>query len=213
MERMKAHGSHGRGRSRGMPGRRLRGVRVRSDPAEPSHGGPGLRPGQRASAGRRLRRARVRRAGFGRGRRRMRRGDIRRAVLWALRPARPRLRVDAPARGAQRRRVASEPRLGLPDPADAGGRGTGPLRTARRHRTYELTDADARKRRRTLTTGGPLGRRERGRRTGSSPSARDRTGPAGGEAASRAGHPDQIERSIEVIQRARKELYQILAED
>ena len=68
----------------------------------------------------------------GRGRK-ARRGDIRTAALAAAcRGAAQRLPDHAGGRGAQRRRVAAEPRLGLPRARAARGRGPDPLRGDRR---------------------------------------------------------------------------------
>ena len=90
--------------------------------------------------------------GWGGGRR-MRRGDIRRAILFAARSdAGPRLRGHAPARGEQRRRLAPQPRVGLPHPPDARRRGLRAVRQRDGTRVYELTDG------RTETDGGSASR-------------------------------------------------------
>ena len=91
--------------------------------------GPGVR-GHRARLG-------------GGGRRRMRRGDIRRAdPVGPRRGPGPRLRDHAPARGAQRRHLAAEPRFGLPDAADARGRGARSAPPRRRRHADLRADRD-----------------------------------------------------------------------
>ena len=79
-----------------------------------------------------LRRLPVRWRPRGRGRK-ARRGDIRTAALLLLRRgAAQRLPDHAGGRGAQRGRLAAEPRLGLPGAAAARGRGPDPLAGVRR---------------------------------------------------------------------------------
>ena len=75
------------------------------------------------------------RDGRGRGRGRARRGDVRLALLRLLaeEPAQ-RLSADADDRGAQRRPLAPEPRLGLPHAGSARGRGPDPVGRGRRRR-------------------------------------------------------------------------------
>ncbi len=156
------------------------------------------------------------RGGWGGGRRRMRRGDIRTAVLLALK--------DGPAHGYEVMRRLEERSGGIwrPSPGsvyptlqmleDEG------LVTAEQHegtRTYELTEI-----------GRSAGETSAAERTGRAPwergdesderlrSLREAIGQThmAAKQVAHAGNPEQIDRSIEIIQRARKELYQILAE-
>ncbi|HEX3948185.1 MAG TPA: PadR family transcriptional regulator [Acidimicrobiales bacterium] len=183
--------AHGKGRGRG--GRRMNGPG--------GWGGPG--PGW---------------GGGGGGRRRMRRGDIRKAVLSALQ--------DGPAHGYEVMRRLEERSGGIWRPSPGSVYPTLQMledealvrsSTENGTRTYELTDT---------------GREEAEART-------EERGGRGvpwefdGEGADQArtlkasmgqtflafrqlataGSPEQVERGLEILQRARRELYQILAED
>ncbi len=185
-------GSREHGRSRG----RGRGMRGMEGPGGGWGGGPG--------------------PGWGGGRRRMRRGDIRRAVLSTL--------ADGPAHGYEVMRRLEERSGGIWRPSPGSVYPTlqmledeGLVRSTTQDgtRTYELTDTGR-------------GEAEAATKEG------DREAPwdFGGEGADRtrslkmavvqvqmaarqlsmAGQPEQVERGLEIIQRARKELYQILAE-
>src|SRR5580704_12738082 len=154
--------------------------------------------------------------GWGGGRRRMRRGDIRRAVLSTLR--------DGPAHGYEVMRRLEERSGGIWRPSPGSVYPTlqmledeGLVRSATEDgtRTYELTDTGR-------------GEAEAGPKDG----GREAPWDFGGEGADRAravkmavvqiqmaarqlaiaGQPEQVERGLEVIHRARQELYQILAE-
>ena len=73
---------------------------------------------------------------------RMRRGEIRTALAGhTRRRARPRLRGDAAARGAQRRHLAAEPRLGLPHPAAVEDEGLVSSTERDGKRVFEITEA------------------------------------------------------------------------
>ena len=231
MERMKAHGSHGRGRSRGMPGRGF-GFGFGSGGAEPGgpgfggpefggpgFGGPGFGGrgfGGPGFGGPGFGGPGFGGPGFGRGRRRMRRGDIRRAVLWAL--------SAGPGHGYELMRRLEEHSGGVWRPSPGSVYPTlqmledeGLVRSEQRDgtRTYELTDAGREEAAANAERpDGPAweGENEDGTRLRA---LRHATGQVllAVKQTSRAGTPDQIDRSIEVIQRARKDLYQILAED
>lgn len=154
--------------------------------------------------------------GWGGGRRRMRRGDIRRAVLSALQ--------DGPAHGYEVMRRLEERSGGIWRPSPGSVYPTlqmledeGLVQAEARDgtRVYELTDA--------------------GRTEAEASQQEGQATPwdAAGEGADRArtlkeslgqlflavrqlgaaGSPAQVERAIEILQRAKKELYQLLAED
>ncbi len=188
MHDARMHDAHQHG-----PGPRGRGRRLRGD----MMGGPG--------------------PGWGGGRRRMRRGDIRRAVLLAL--------LDGPANGYEVMRRLEERSGGLwrPSPgpvyptlqmlADEGMVGS---TTGDGSRSFELTDEGRQ--------AAQAGSAERGGRapweTGDESddrlrALREAVGQIhmAAKQVAHAGGADQIDRSIEIVQRARKELYQILAED
>ena len=108
-------------------------------------------------AGRRSGRTRPDRFGGGRGRRR--RGDVRTGAAAAAGRGGPqRLPADADDRGAQRRAVAPEPRLGLPDAGPARGRGPDPGVERDGAKLFEITDAGPRAPRRARGRAGPMGR-------------------------------------------------------
>jgi len=156
-------------------------------------------------------------AGWGGGRRRMRRGDIRSAVLLAL--------GDGPANGYEVMQRLAERSGGIWRPSPGSVYPTlqmledeGLIRsvTIETRRTFELTDE-----------GREAAAATQAERSGRLPWERDgdsddrlrslrlaigQTHMAAKQVA-HAGSPEQIDRSIAVIQRARKELYQILGED
>jgi DNA-binding PadR family transcriptional regulator len=183
---------YGMGRGRGM-GRGMRGMEGPGGWAA----GPGPGPG------------------WGGGRRRMRRGGIRRAVLAALR--------DGPAHGYEVMRSLEERSGGIWRPSPGSVYPTlqmledeGLVRSETREgtRTYELTDA---------------GRAESEPKEGE---GRGAPWDFGGEKAEQAralrsavvqvhmatrqmataGSREQADRGLEILQRARRELYQVLAE-
>ncbi len=178
------HGPMGRGRGRG---------RMRPDML----GGPG--------------------PGWGGSRRRMRRGDTRRAILLAL--------LDGPANGYEVMRRLEERSGGLWRPSPGSvyptlqmledeGLVTSTTRDA--SRSFELTDSG----REAATAGSaePGGRApwDRGDENDDRVRAlREAMGQAfqAAKQVAHTGKPDQLDRGIEIVQRARKELYQILAED
>jgi DNA-binding PadR family transcriptional regulator len=147
----------------------------------------------------------------------MRRGDIRTAVLLSLQ--------DGPAHGYEVIGRLEERSGGMWRPSPGSVYPTLQMledeRLVTSHdvdgtRTYELTDA-----------GRSAGEKSAAERSGRAPWDRGDEGDervrnlrqAIGQTATaakqvaQAGNPDQIDRSVEIIQRARKELYQILAED
>ncbi len=156
--------------------------------------------------------------GWGGGRRRMRRGDIRKAILLALQ--------DGPAHGYEVMRRLEERSGGIWRPSPGSVYPTlqmledaGLVRseTADGTRTYTLTDQGtaeaATQASAARTEGSPwdLGD-EADDRARELRQALSQVHLAAKQVAS-AGKPTQIERGIDVVQRARKELYQILAED
>ena len=106
--------------------------------------------------------------------------------------------------------MAPEPRVGLPAPPDARGRGPGASSDVEGSRTYTLTDAgraEAEKATLPWQAAGETDDEVRTLRLGMGQLMSAAKQLAG------AGEKVQIERGIAVIQKARKELYQILAED
>lgn len=151
--------------------------------------------------------------GWGGGRRRMRRGDIRRAVLSALK--------DGPAHGYEVMRRLEERSGGIWRPSPGSvyptlqmleDEGLVRSQSADGTRTFELTDAGRTEAEATTGDGAPW---DFGGEGG------DRLRTLKGSAvqivmAARqlgaAGSPEQVDRGLEILQRARRELYQILAE-
>jgi DNA-binding PadR family transcriptional regulator len=156
-------------------------------------------------------------AGWGGGRRRMRRGDIRNAILLAL--------GDGPANGYEVMGRLEERSGGIWRPSPGSVYPTlqmledeGLVRstTIEGRRSFELTDA-----------GSAAAAEADAARAGRDPWEHDdgsddrlrtlrrsigQTIMAAKQVAN-AGNAAQVDRSIEIIQRARKELYQLLAED
>jgi DNA-binding PadR family transcriptional regulator len=157
-------------------------------------------------------------AGWGGGRRRMRRGDIRNAILLAL--------GDGPANGYEVMGRLEERSGGIWRPSPGSVYPTlqmledeGLVRstTGEGRRTFELTEA-----------GTAAATEAHAARSGRAPWEQDDDGSddrlrtlrrsmgqtfMAAKQVANAGDPAQVERSIEIIQRARKELYQVLAED
>ena len=156
-------------------------------------------------------------AGWGGGRRRMRRGDIRRAILLAL--------GDGPANGYEVMGRLAERSGGIWRPSPGSVYPTlqmledeGMVRSTATEgsRTFELTEA-----------GNATAEAARAEQPGRAPWEQDEgsderlrslRGAMGqtfmaAKQVAHAGTPEQIDRCIEIVQRARKELYQILAED
>jgi DNA-binding PadR family transcriptional regulator len=177
------HGPHARGRGRGM--------RMRT--AEP--GG----------------------AGWGGRRRRMRRGDIRNAILLAL--------GDGPANGYEVMGRLEQRSGGLWRPSPGSVYPTlqmledeGLVRSSTHEssRTFELTEQGTAAAAAASTEG--AGRAPWEQDDGSDSRLRTLRHSIGqtlmaAKQVAHAGNPEQIDRAIEIVQRARKELYQILAED
>lgn len=153
--------------------------------------------------------------GWGGGRRRMRRGDIRRAVLSAL--------ADGPAHGYEvmRRLEARSGGIWRPSPGSVYPtlqmlEDEGLVRGEHRDgtRVYELTtegtaaaEGDAAQEGRPWERGGEIDERHRALRlaVGQAHMAARQVAVTGG--------PEEIDRAIEIVQRARKELYHLLAGD
>jgi DNA-binding PadR family transcriptional regulator len=150
----------------------------------------------------------------GGGRRRVRRGDVRRAVLAAL--------ADGPANGYEvmGRLEARSGGLWRPSPGsvyptlqmleDEG------LVRGQPHegtRVYELTDAGAEAAEAGTSEPGPAPW-DRGDAEGRPRGLRDAVAQVAVAARQVAGtgSPEQVDRAVEIVQRARKELYQLLAE-
>lgn len=182
-ERMREHG-RGRGRVRGP-------------------GGEGFGPGWGGGPG----------PGWaGGGRRRMRRGDIRRAVLSAL--------GDGPAHGYEVMRRLEERSGGIWRPSPGSvyptlqmleDEGLVRSQSGDGTRTYELTDA-GRSEAETATGGTPWAFAGEGADQARSLKMAVLQVQMAARQLAVAGQPAQVDRGLEVIQRARKELYQILAE-
>jgi hypothetical protein len=145
----------------------------------------------------------------------MRRGDVRRAVLSALR--------EGPAHGYEimRRLESRSGGMWRPSPGSVyptlqmlEDEGMVRSHTADGTRVYELTDAG-----RDDATGGEPGREAPWDRDdgtdGRLRSLRDAMGQTimAARHVARTGSPEQIERGVEIVQRARKDLYQLLAGD
>ena len=114
------------------------------------------------------------------------RGHPHRGAAAARRGAAQRLPDHAGGAGAQRRRLAPEPRLGLPRPAAARGRGPDPLRGARRAQGLPAHRRRPRPRRGARSRAArPLGADERRRRR---EGPRARQDHARGRLRLRAGH-------------------------
>ena len=155
-------------------------------------------------------------AGWGGGRRRMRRGDVRRAVLLAL--------GDGPANGYEVMNRLAERSGGIWRPSPGSVYPTlqmledeGLVRSVTNEgsRTFELTDDGTRTAEEAKAASGraPWDQDEGGdEQLRTLRQAIGQTHMAAKQVA-HAGTTDQIDRSIAIIQRARKELYQILAED
>lgn len=156
-------------------------------------------------------------AGWSSGRRRMRRGDIRSAILTAL--------GDGPANGYEVMGRLEERSGGIWRPSPGSVYPTlqmledeGLVRstTSEGSRTFELTEqgTQAAEAARTERSGREPWEQEGGGddRLRSLRSAIGQTHLAARQVAN-VGSPEQIDRSIEIIQRARRELYQILGEE
>jgi DNA-binding PadR family transcriptional regulator len=155
-------------------------------------------------------------AGWGGGRRRMRRGDIRRAILVAL--------GDGPAHGYEVMRRLEERSGGIWRPSPGSVYPTLQMledeamvrsETSDGTRVYQLTESGSAEAQASGadTKDAPWEHGEEGdNRLRTLMQAVGLTAMAAKQVA-RAGRPEQIDRSIEVVQRARKELYQILGED
>jgi DNA-binding PadR family transcriptional regulator len=156
------------------------------------------------------------RGGWGGGRRRMRRGDIRTAILLALQ--------DGPGHGYEIIGRLEERSGGLWRPSPGSVYPTLQLLEDERlvtsdlhegTRTYELTEAG-------LQAGAEAAAARRGRAPWESGDEGDEAihalrqavgqTAAAAKQVAQAGSPEQVARSTEIVQRARKELYQILAE-
>jgi len=181
------------------------------------HGPHGHRHGQFQGRGRARGDFGMERGGWGGGRGRMRRGDIRTAILVALQ--------DGPAHGYEIIGRLEERSGGVWRPSPGSVYPTLQMLEDERlvtsadtegTRTYELTDA-----------GRTAGDEAAASRPGRAPWERGDEGDervrdlrlaigqtfAAAKAVAKAGDAEQIERSVKIVQRARKELYQILAED
>ena len=155
--------------------------------------------------------------GWGGGRRRMRRGDIRRAILSALK--------DGPGHGYEvmRRLETRSGGIWRPSPGSVyptlqmlEDEGLVRSRTQDGTRVYELTDAGTAE---AATSDADLSGRAPWER-GDGADGRIRTlyeAVAQEQMAIRqvasAGNPAQIDQGIEIVQRAKRELYQLLAGD
>jgi DNA-binding PadR family transcriptional regulator len=156
-------------------------------------------------------------AGWGGGRRRMRRGDVRNAILLAL--------GDGPANGYEVMRRLEERSGGIWRPSPGSvyptlqmleDEGLVSSTALEGTRAFQLTEAGRAAR--------EAGQSERSGRApweqddGSDDRLRALRHAIGqthmaAKQVAHAGSPEQLDRGIEIIQRARKELYQILAED
>jgi len=142
----------------------------------------------------------------------MRRGDIRRAVLSALK--------DGPAHGYEVMRRLEDRSGGIWRPSPGSvyptlqmleDEGLVRSQTADGTKTYELTDA-GRDEAETTTEGAPWAFAGEGAdQARTLKMAMVQVGMAARQLAM-AGQPEQVARGLEVIDRARKDLYQILAE-
>lgn len=166
--------------------------------------GPFGRPGARGGWG-------GGRGGWGGGRR-MRRGDIRRAILTAL--------ADQPAHGYEVMRRLEEMSGGLWRPSPGSvyphlqmleDEGMVRSREDEGTRTFTLTEAGVAEA--ATEVGSPW--RSEGENDSQIRTLRQSVGQlmSAAKQLSGAGETAQVERGIAVIQKARKELYQILAED
>jgi DNA-binding PadR family transcriptional regulator len=156
-------------------------------------------------------------AGWGGGRRRMRRGDVRNAILLAL--------SDGPANGYEVMGRLEERSGGIWRPSPGSVYPTlqmledeGLVRstTSEGSRTFELTDAG--REAATTAQAATPGRAPWEQDDASDDRLRTMRRAIGqtfmaAKQVAHAGSDEQVNRSIEIIQRARKELYQILAED
>jgi DNA-binding PadR family transcriptional regulator len=156
-------------------------------------------------------------AGWGGGRRRMRRGDIRTVILVSL--------GDGPANGYEVMRRLEERSGGMWRPSPGSVYPTlqmleeeGLVRATAQEgsRTFELTESGV--------AAAEVGKAERSGRdpwdegNGNDERLRSLRQAIGqtfmaAKQVAQAGSVEQIDRSIEIVQRTRKELYQILAED
>ena len=155
--------------------------------------------------------------GWGGRRRRMRRGDVRNAILLALR--------DGPANGYEVMGRLEERSGGLWRPSPGSVYPTlqmledeGLVRSSTHEssRTFELTEQGTAAVETAAAEG--TGRAPWDQDDGSDTrlrSLRHAIGQAAMAAkqVAHAGSPEQLDRALEIVQRARKELYQILAED
>jgi DNA-binding PadR family transcriptional regulator len=156
-------------------------------------------------------------AGWGGRRRRMRRGDIRNAILLAL--------GDGPANGYEvmgrlERRSGGiwRPSPGSVYPTLQMLEDEGLVRSSTHEssRTFELTEKGVGASEAATAEGS--GRAPWDQDDGSDSRLRTLRHAIGqthmaAKQVAHAGNPEQLERAIEIVQRARKELYQILAED
>ena len=137
----------------------------------------------------------------------------RRGARAAARAADARLRDDPGAREPHRRHLAPEPRLGLPDPAAAGGRG--PHRRPRQsggRKGYTLTDA-GRAEAEAAAQNPPWAQYRRRRpcrrrRTSATPRRHHGRAPPGRLQRHRRAAP----RALEVLNETKRKLYAILAD-
>ncbi len=179
------------------------------------HGRPGRGRGRRDDMMRSMRGGEGG-GGWGGPRRRMRRGDIRRAILGSL--------IEGPAHGYEvmRRLEVSSGGLWRPSPGSVyptlqmlEDEGLIQAVASEGTRTFELTEAGRTEATQSVNVGegAPWDHGdENADRVRNLRSAVGQVALAGKQVAS-AGLADQIDRATEVVQRARKELYQILAED
>lgn len=155
--------------------------------------------------------------GWGGGRRRMRRGDIRNAILLAL--------GDGPANGYEVMRRLEERSGGLWRPSPGSVYPT--LQMLEDEGLVRSTTKDGSKAFELTETGTTTAAEAQTERAGRAPWEQDDTSDdrlralrqsigqthMAAKQVAHAGNPEQMDRAIEIIQRARKELYQILAED
>jgi DNA-binding PadR family transcriptional regulator len=154
--------------------------------------------------------------GWAEGRRRLRRGDVRRAVLVAL-EAGPAHGYEIMRRLEERTGGAWRPSPGSIYPTLQMLEDEGLVKGEDRDgsRVYELTDAGRQERERavgeTPPGGAPWDRDDEDFRLHT---LRDSLGQVlmASKQVAQAGAPGQVDRAIEILQRARKELYQTLAE-
>ena len=144
----------------------------------------------------------------------MRRGDIRKAVLSTL--------ADGPAHGYEVMRRLEERSGGIWRPSPGSvyptlqmleDEGLVRSQSADGTRTYELTDTGRAEAETTATTGGtPWDFAGEGADQARTMKMAVVQVQMAARQLSMAGSPEQVERGLEIVNRARKELYQVLAE-